>query len=283
MRYERPQTIEQLRLLYDESRAVPGLSVQFLAGGQSLLPAMSLGLNQPDFLIDLQEIQELGTIELIPSGETLRVGAMVTHGQLSNLHKLLLFSSRPEVFKGWRWIENLATRIADQQIRNRGTIGGSIANNDPSACWPAAILASNALLRTDRRTIRADDFFQGMFGTALQEGELLLSIDIPRLVTGHYAKFEQKASRFALVGVVIAVSQVGVRVAVNGLGFGVCRWPAAEQHLSELRLENLSQLDPYDGELEATTDIHATAEYRLHLAKVMLERAVIALKGKIDV
>ena len=167
----------------------------------------------------------------------------------------------------------LAQGIGDQQVRNRGTIGGSVANADPAACWPAGLLAMNATVCTDRREIAADDFFTGLFGTALAADEVVCGVRFPPLAPAHYLKFEQQASRFALTGVAVARHAFGTRVAVTGLGNGVWRWQAAELALSTdfsaAALQGLA-IDP----AEASGDIHASAAYRAHLAAVLTRRAV---------
>jgi carbon-monoxide dehydrogenase medium subunit len=175
-------------------------------------------------------------------------------------------------------LSGLAHGIGDQQVRNRGTLGGSIANADPAACWPAGVLALNGTVCTDRREIAADDFFTGLFGTALAPDEIVCGVRFPAAAQAHYLKFEQPASRFALTGVAVARTGAGVRAAVTGLGNGVWRWAAAEQalsrHFAPDALQDLA-VDP----AEASGDIHASAEYRAHLAAVLTRRAVKRILG----
>ncbi len=258
MNYHRPSSLAEA---VDLLAAAQDASV--LAGGQSLLAAMRLGLSAPSDLVDLQSIGELQTIDV--QGDFLKVGAMVPHARIA---------AHPQVTAKWRALSDLAADIADPQIRAVGTIGGSLANNDPSACWPAGVLACDARLVTTRRTITADEFFRGIFTTALEHGELLTAIVFPTLTRARYLKFEQQASRFALVGVAVAQQLTGeVRVAITGLGQGVFRWREAEAALQERfsvdALDGLA-LDP----ALATDDVHADAVYRAHLGAVLLRRAV---------
>jgi|GEM_PF-201705 len=233
-----------------------------LAGGQSLLPSMRLGLAAPTHLIDLQDIDELRALRA--GAEHLLIGAMVPHARVA---------ADRGVIEGWPMLAALAGGIADQQVRSVGTLGGSLANNDPAACWPAGVLASGATVVTTSARIPADEFFKGIFATALAADELILGVEFPRPIASRYLKFEQPASRFALVGVAVVRFPGEVRVALTGLGAGVCRWPEAEARLAarfgRAALEGLS-LDPAC----AYGDLHAPAEYRAHLAAVLLKRAV---------
>lgn len=242
-----------------------------LAGGQSLLAAMKLGLSQPSHLIDLQDIAELHDIRHTPQG--LWLGAMVTHAQVAR--SALIKSTHPMLCR-------LAAGIADPQVREVGTLGGSLANNDPAACWPAAVMAYDACIVTTQRQLRADAFFNGLFATALQAGELIVGVVFPAAVQAHYLKFEQPASRFALTGVaVVRMNAHQVRVAITGLGEGVVRWPEAEQALQQhwhaSALQGM-QLDPNC----AMSDLHASAAYRAHLSAVLCRRAVAAMTGEPD-
>jgi len=257
---------EAARLMQEHAEA------RLLAGGQSLLAAMKLGLNSPSHLIDLQDVPGLQDIRL--EGDDLHVGAMVPHARIAQ---------SPQVRAFCPMLATLAQGIADEQVRAVGTIGGSLANNDPAACWPAGVLALGATLVTSQREIAADAFFQGLYGTALQSGELLVAVRFPRPLAGHYRKHEQPASRFAMVGVAVARFPVGpgaaVRVAITGLGHGVVRWTAAEQALSaQWRVSALDTLAFPTG--EALGDVHASATYRAHLAAVMCRRAVASLTGE---
>lgn len=235
---------------------------KLLAGGQTLLAAMRLRLAAPSLLIDLQALPELQGLH--EEGPHLWMGAMCTHAHVA---------ASPLVRQRLPGLARLAAGIADQQVRNRGTLGGSIANADPAACWPAGVLALDGRVVTDRREIAADDFFQGLFSTALEPDEVLLGVRFPLAARLHYLKFEQPASRFALTGVAVARAADGVRVAITGLGGGVCRWPEAEAALTR-------QFDPAAlGALHldpalAFEDLHASADYRAHLAGVLTRRAV---------
>jgi len=242
---------------------------RLLAGGQSLLAAWRLGLCMPTHFIDLQDVPKLTDIRT--EGDALWVGAMCTHAQIA--HSTLIVSQFP-------MLGALAQGIADAQIRNVGTIGGALANNDPAACWPAGVLAMNAEIVTNQRVISADAFFQSLFSTALQDGEWILGVRFPSMAWARYLKFEQAASRFALVGVAVSRSMNGqVRVAITGLGQGVTRWAAAETTLSaQWHVRTLNNLN-FDA-AAAQTDIHASAMYRAHLVSVLCRRAVAAETGE---
>ncbi len=243
----------------------------WLAGGQSLLAAMKLGMSEPDLLIDLQNVQELYGVEVSESMDLLTLGAMTTHAQVASA----------DAVKGFcPGLIELAKGIADQQVRNMGTIGGSLANNDPAACWPAAVLALKARIITSARELEADDFFQSVFTTSLALGELLIKVSFPKPDAFCYLKFEQPASRFALVGVAVARFGCEVRIAVTGLGQGVVRWFQAEQALHQRfyaeALEGLAIPDEL-----ALSDLHASAKYRAHLAGVLCRRAVASITGEV--
>lgn len=242
---------------------------QLLAGGQSLLAAWRLGLCQPSHFVDLQDVPDLNDIR--SEGESLWVGAMCTHAQIAR---------NPLVMSHSPMLSGLAQGIADAQIRNVGSIGGALANNDPAACWPAGVLAMNASIVTNQRVVPADTFFDGLFSTALQLGEWILGVRFPRVAWAHYLKFEQAASRFALVGVAVARSTRGqVRVAITGLGQGVTRWADAEKALtSQWGVQALNAL-AFDARA-AQTDIHASAFYRAHLVSVLTRRAVATDTGE---
>jgi aerobic carbon-monoxide dehydrogenase medium subunit len=239
----------------------------WLAGGQSLLAAMKLGMNEPEMLIDLQSLTALRGIERSSSSNILQLGAMETHARIASSDQVRQFCPN---------LADLAHGIGDQQVRNMGTIGGSLANNDPAACWPAALLALRGSVQTSQREVVADEFFNGIFTTALKRDELILQIRFPRPDAFKYIKFEQPASRFALLGLAVARFDSEVRVAITGLGHGVTRWSAAEEVLSKrFAVEALADLHfPVAG---ALSDLHASAEYRAHLAGVLCRRAVSAL------
>lgn len=259
--YLRPQSLSDASACLAEHA-----NASLLAGGQSLLASMKLGLIQPTHLIDLQDIAELHDIRLTPDG--LWIGAMVTHAQVANSEDVRHFSPM---------LCQLAGGIADPQVRHVGTLGGSLANNDPAACWPAGVLAHNATVHTTQRQLSADAFFQGMFATALQSNEIITGVLFPKVAQAHYLKFEQPASRFALTGVAVArMSPQQVRVVVTGLGLGVMRWQAAESALQKRWHIHALQGLALDATL-ALSDLHASNTYRTHLASVLCRRCVAAL------
>ena len=269
LEFARPASLAQALALRAQA-PVPQDSdgCMWLAGGQSLLAAMKLGMASPARLIDLQDLP--GLREIGEQDQSLSIGAMATHAAVA----------ASDLVKRWApGLALLAGGIADEQVRQMGTLGGSLAHNDPAACWPAGVLAAGATLVTDRREITADDYFRGLYTTALRPGELILGVRFPRLQGLRYLKFEQPASRFALVGVAVARAMDGsVRVAVTGLGLGVVRWPQAEQALGrDFSLQALQGLVTDD--LQALTDLHASADYRRHLAGVLAARCVSALGG----
>lgn len=235
---------------------------KFLAGGQSLLPVMKLDLAAPTDLISLAEMEHLRGIRR-EEGEVV-VGATTTHAEVA---------ASDEVRAALPALAELAGRIGDAQVRNRGTLGGSLAHNDPAADYPAAVLGLGATVVTDRREIDADDYFQGLFTTALQEDELITAVRFPVPEKAAYAKFASPASRYALVGVMVATGPAGLRVAVTGARRGVYRWTEAEEALAEDfsvgALEGLAH--PTDG---VVSDPDASAGYRAHLVGVMARRAV---------
>jgi aerobic carbon-monoxide dehydrogenase medium subunit len=259
--YQRATSIDAASaMLKEQSEA------KLLAGGQSLLASIKLGLSAPSALIDLQGISTLQTIRIEAS--ELVIGAMTSHASIAASDVVKQFSLM---------LAMLAHGIADQQIRNRGTIGGAIGNNDPAACWPAGLLALGAFVETNRRLISADDFFTGLFSTALEPDEIVCSIRFPKPKCAAYIKFEQPASRFAIVGVALARFDSHTRVAITGLGMGVSRFASAEARLQKsfslLALQGLKLDDP-----EVMGDIHASAEYRAHLAAVLTKRAFVGLQ-----
>ncbi|MCS6986327.1 MAG: FAD binding domain-containing protein [Sphingomonadaceae bacterium] len=231
----------------------------YLAGGHTLIPAMKTGLRAVERLIDLSAIPDLSGIER--RGDRMVVGAMVRHAAVA--HSPLVQATIPGLAR-------LAAGIGDPQVRRRGTLGGSLANNDPAADYPAAALALDATIETDRGTHLADDFFQGMFATALAEGELIRAVAFRIPQAFAYAKFRHPASRYALAGVAVARFGEGPRVAVTGVAAGVFRWTEAERAIAAGALASLGPLERDD----LIGDLHASAEYRAHLARVMLERAL---------
>lgn len=238
----------------------------YVAGGMTLVPTLKQRLAQPSDLVDLGGIGDLAGITV--SGDTVTIGAMTTHGAVAE---------SPDVQSAIPALAKMAGSIGDPQVRNRGTIGGSVANNDPAADYPAACLALGATIKTDKREISAQEFFTGLFETALDEGEMIVSVSFPKPDKAGYQKFINPASRYALVGVFVAMTATGVKVAVTGAGEdGVFGVPEMETALSA----NFSA-DALDGiAVDADTlnsDIHASAEYRSHLITVMAKRAVAAL------
>jgi carbon-monoxide dehydrogenase medium subunit len=234
-----------------------------LGGGQTLLPTIRQRLNKPSRLVSLTGIAAL--VGVSAAGGVLTVGGATTHAQVAR-----------DAAGSYPALAALAAHIGDPAVRNRGTIGGSLANNDPAACYPAAVLGSGATVVTNRREIAADDFFRGMFQTALDEGEIITAVKFPIPQKANYQKFLQPASRFALTGVFVAKFPGGVRVAVTGASQnGVFRWTAAEAALSAnfapAAVEALTI-----GKDNMIGDLHGTPEYRAHLVQVMTKRAVAA-------
>lgn len=250
--------------LADAVSALASEDAQALGGGQTLLPTMKQRLAQPETLVSLTGIDELKGVCQGDNGAVV-IGGATTHATVA-----------ADAAAHYPALAALASHIGDPQVRNRGTIGGSLANNDPAACYPAAALGSGATITTNKRDIAADDYFQGMFTTALEEGEIITSVSFPVPEAANYQKFVQPASRFAMVGIFVAKYSDGVRVAVTGASEdGVYRWSEAEAALSSnFSASALSDLSvSSDGMI---TDLHATAAYRAHLVKVMTGRAVAA-------
>ncbi|CAN5207584.1 xanthine dehydrogenase family protein subunit M [soil metagenome] len=248
----------------DAARAAAGVDAKLIAGGQSLLGAIKLGLAAPESLIDLGALSDLKGIT-VTDGKV-SIGAMTTHATVA---------ASKEVAAAIPALADLASRIGDRQVRNRGTIGGSLANNDPAACYPAACLGLGATIHTDRRSIAADDFFKGLYETALGEGEVITSVSFPIPDKAAWQKFKQPASRFSLVGVFVSKSSAGVRVAVTGAGASVFRATAVEAALTS----DWSQAAAAGVSVSAdglNTDLHGSAAYRAALIPVLAGRAVAA-------
>ncbi len=234
----------------------------YLAGGQSLLGAMKLGLAAPSDLIDVTGLPGLADIKL--EGQALRIGAMATHAMVA---------ASAEVLKHIPALACLASGIADPAVRTRGTLGGSLANNDPAACWPAAVLGLGATVHTAQRDIPADKFFVGLYETALQPGELVTGVSFPVPQRAAYVKFKQPASRFALVGVFVSQGPQGARVAVTGAGACAFRATALEAALAKDWLAK--EIEGIAVSTEGlNSDLHASAAYRAHLVGVLARRAV---------
>jgi carbon-monoxide dehydrogenase medium subunit len=235
---------------------------KLLAGGQTLLAAMKLRLASPNELIDLSAVSELAGIKV--EGNAIVIGAMTRHADVA---------ASAEVMKAIPALASLAGSIGDRMVRNMGTLGGSVANNDPAADYPAAVVGLGAVVHTNKRKIAADSFFTGMYGTALDAGEILISIAFPIPKRAGYAKFPNPASRYAMVGVFVSEGASGVRVAVTGAGPCVFRVPAMEKALSaKLAAESVANITVSADEM--SSDMHASAEYRAHLVGVMAKRAV---------
>ena len=239
-----------------------GEDTTLVAGGMTLIPTMKQRLAAPSDLVDLGAVKEL--VGITDDGDSVTIGAMTTHAAVASSKEV------PESLAA------LAGNIGDAQVRNRGTIGGSIANNDPAADYPAACLGLGATIKTSARQVSAADFFTGLFETDLAEDEIIVSVSFPKPEKAAYVKFDNPASRYALVGVFVAKTAGGVRVAVTGAGQnGVFRVPEMEQALSaNWSADALSGIAVDPDTLNA--DIHASAEYRSHLITVMAKRAVAA-------
>ena len=238
-----------------------------LAGGQTLLASMKLRLSAPELLADLSGIKELTGIR--KDGNTLVIGAMSRHVDVAN---------NADVKSAYPALAWLADHIGDRQVRAMGTIGGSVANNDPAACYPCAVLASGATVITSKREIAADDFFQGLFATALEEGELITAIRFPTPKRAVYEKLKQKASNFPLVGIFLAQYDSGVRVAVTGAGNGVFRHKGLEEALGKSFTAAAAAGVKIDS-TDLNSDLHASAAYRANLISVLTQRAVAKALG----
>ncbi len=237
---------------------------RYLAGGQSLVQAMKLRLSSPTDLIDLGVIKELSGIKV--SGGTVEIGAMTRHADVAG---------SAAVQKAIPALAALAGMIGDRQVRHMGTCGGSLANSDPAADYPAAALGLGATLTTNKRKIEADKFFTGLYETALQAGELITSVSFPAPKRAAYMKFKNPASRFAIVGVFVADFGGKVRVAVTGAGASVFRQAEMEKALSaKFAPESVANIKVKPDGLN--NDLHASPEYRAHLITVMAKRAVEA-------
>jgi carbon-monoxide dehydrogenase medium subunit len=233
-----------------------------LAGGQTFIPVLKQRLNRPSVIIDLHG---LGLAGVTAAPDKITIGAMTTHGAIM---------ADPAIQARIPGLAKMASWIGDIQVRHRGTMGGSLANNDPAACYPAAVLALDATIVTDKRRIAAGDYFLGMFTTALEPGELITAIEFPIPEKSNYEKFRNPASRYAVVGVFVARGPAGVRVAITGAGQGgVFRHTAMERALTaNWSADAIAGIvTPAD---ELNSDIHAGADYRAHLIGVMARRAV---------
>jgi aerobic carbon-monoxide dehydrogenase medium subunit len=257
--YHRPSSVDEAAALFAK-----GKDAKYLAGGHTLIPVMKQRLASPSDVIDLAKIRDLVGVEA--SGETLTIKAATPHYDVA---------TNSNVQKAIPALAHLASVIGDPAVRHRGTIGGSIANNDPAADYPAALLALAATVKTNKRSIAADDFFKGLFATALDDGEIITAVSFPVPATAGYAKFPHPASRFALTGVFVAKAKSGdVRVAATGASSsGVMRVGAIEAALkanwAAAALDNIKV-----SAAGLMSDIHGSADYRANLIRVMAQRAV---------
>lgn len=245
-----------------DARAAAAAGAKLVAGGQSLLAAMKLGLQAPGALADLSGLADLRGISV--AGGVVKIGAMTPHAAVA---------ASAEVRAAIPALAALAGNIGDRQVRNRGTIGGSLANADPAACYPAAVLGLGATVHTDRRSIAGDDFFTGLYGTALEEDEVITAVSFPVPQSAGWQKFKQPASRFSIVGVFVSKGPQGVRVAVTGAGPCVFRAKALEERLAA----NWSAAALAGASVSAdglNSDLHGSAEYRAALIPVLAARAV---------
>lgn len=260
--YHRPSSLDEAKKILDDNG-----EAKLLAGGMTLLPTMKMRLASPSDLVDLSNIDGLADIK--DDGDAIEVGAMVRHADVA---------ASDVVRAAIPALADLADSIGDAQVRNRGTIGGSVANSDPAADYPAAILGLNAIVKTDRREINADAYFKGLFETALEPGEIVVAVRFAKPKRAAYSKFPNPASRYAVVGVMVAELSDGIRVAVTGAAGCAFRATAMEEALgkdfSAAALEGIA-VDAAD----MNSDLHASAAYRAHLVGVMAQRAVTALGG----
>lgn len=256
--YFRPKSLDEARQLYENNG-----DAKFLAGGQTLLPTLKQRLAQPTALIDLGGINMSG---IKVAGGTVTIGAGTKHNDVA---------TSADVQKAIPALAKLAAHIGDPAVRHMGTIGGSIANNDPAADYPAAVLGLGATIKTTARTINADDYFTGMFETALEEGEIVTEISFPVPEKAGYMKFPNPASRYAMVGVFVAKTKAGVRVAVTGAASCVFREQAMEAALTKsFTPDAVANIKVSPASMN--NDLHGSSEYRAHLVTVMAKRAVAA-------
>ncbi|MEE8172487.1 MAG: xanthine dehydrogenase family protein subunit M [Alphaproteobacteria bacterium] len=260
-KYHRPATLEEASDIHASA-----VDAQYIAGGQSLLPSLKFRLSRPSDVIDLSHVPDLDFIWT--EDDALLIGAATPHADVA---------ASEAVRAAIPALASLAALIGDPQVRNCGTLGGAIANNDPAADYPAAVLGLGATIVTVRREISGDDFFTDMFETALEEGEIITAVRFPRPAKAGYAKFPNPASRYAILGVLAAETTAGVRIAVTGAGACVFRASAMEAALGQSLsgAVELPELAP-DG---LNSDMHASAEYRAHLVTVMARRAIEAANG----
>jgi carbon-monoxide dehydrogenase medium subunit len=256
--YHKPGSVaDAVKLLADPD-------AKAISGGHTLLPALKHRLNKPSALVDLSGIAEMKGIKRV--GNAIVIGALTRHVEVA---------TSAEVAAAIPALAYMAAHIGDVQVRNRGTIGGSVSNNDPAADYPADVLGLGATVHTSSRKIAADDFFQGMFTTALEPGEILTAIEFPIVDKAGYAKMKNPASRYVMAGVFVSKAGTTVRVAVNGAGPCVFRQSAMEAALAATwSPEAVAGIKQSAADLNS--DIHGSAEYRAHLVGVMAKRAVAA-------
>jgi carbon-monoxide dehydrogenase medium subunit len=261
-RYTRVKTLDEAERLYGESA-----DARYLSGGMTLIPTMKLRLAAPEDVIDLNAIEGLSFIRR--EGNPLVIGARTRHADVAE---------SPEVKAAIPAVAHLASHIGDPAVRHRGTLGGSIANNDPAADYPSAVLALNATVKTSRREIAGEDFFTGMFSTALEEGEIVTAVSFAIPGRAGYAKFPNPASRYAMVGVFVADFGGDIRVAVTGAGPCVFRHSAMEAALKASFTPDTARGVTLSAD-GLNADLHASAEYRAHLVSVMAADAVKMATG----
>jgi carbon-monoxide dehydrogenase medium subunit len=260
--YHKPATLNEASSILKAND-----EAKILAGGMTLIPTMKMRLARPSDLVDLAAIEGLSGIKEV--GDAIEIGAMTRHADVAG---------NALVQKWIPALAELADGIGDAQVRNRGTLGGSLANSDPAADYPAAVLALGAVITTDRRQITADEYFKGLFTTALGPNELLLSVRFPKPVRAAYAKLPNPASRYAIVGVMVAETAAGIRLAVTGAGACAYRDSAIEAALG--KAFSVAALDGVTvDKADLNSDLHASAAYRAHLVVVMARRAVQKLSA----
>jgi carbon-monoxide dehydrogenase medium subunit len=255
--YHKPTSLDEVASLLGANE-----EAKLVAGGMTLIPTLKQRLAKPSDLVDLAAIPSLRGIT--DAGDALVIGAMTRHGEVHN---------SPVVKEAIPALAVMAGMIGDPAVRNRGTIGGSISNNDPAADYPAALVALGATVHTDKRELAAENFFTGMFETALEPAEIVTSVRFPKPQAACYQKFRNPASRYAIVGVFVARTGSGVRVAVTGAGASVFRVPEMEAALARSFTPDAIK-DIAIPDTGLNSDIHASAEYRAHLVGVMARRAV---------
>jgi aerobic carbon-monoxide dehydrogenase medium subunit len=261
--YHRASSVDEAAAMFAK-----GKEAKYLAGGQTLIPVMKQRLASPSDVIDLAKIKDM--VGVAATGNGVEIKGATTHHDVAD---------NDAVKKAIPALAHLASLIGDPAVRYRGTIGGSLANNDPAADYPAAVLGLNATVVTDRREIAADDFFQGLFATALEPGEIIVRLSFPIPKRAAYEKFAHPASGYAMTGSFVADTAAGIRVAITGAGPGVFRWTDAEAALAKsMTPDAVEKLTVAADDLNE--DIHGTREYRANLVKVMTKRAVAQIAGR---